>query len=200
MPTRHRRQRAEVVNQAIALLERAPVYLDTETTGMDKFAEVVDLAVLDSDGTPLINTLLKPDKPIPMAAQRIHGIDNDSVADAPRLAEVWAELDAILQHRPVVIYNSAFDLRLLAQSAQRQGIFPRQPREVYCAMLMYAEFHGVWNAERESFVWQRLGEALQQCKIQLPDGMRLHRAATDCEATRLLLAHMAAHKKNKPAE
>jgi DNA polymerase III subunit epsilon len=191
MPTRRRSQRTRIANFAAELLQRHPVYLDTETTGMDNSAEVIDLALIDNNGTVLINTLLKPDKPIPMAAQKVHGIDDDSVADAPRLAQIWDELNAIIHTRPLVIYNSAFDLRILAHSAKRQGIFPQQPPEVHCAMLMYAEFYGAWNAERESFVWQRLGEALKQCKIKLPPKMRLHRAASDCEATRLLLHYMA---------
>lgn len=161
---------------------------------MDKQADIVEIAVLDSDGTPLIDTLLKPSVPIPFSAQEVHGIDNDMVRDAPRLMEIWQDLDELLQTRPVVIYNSAFDLRLLAQAAKRQQIFPRQPPSVYCAMLIYAEFYGEWNSYRDSYVWQRLGEAVKQCEIDLPEALHLHRAAADCEATRLIMQAMAAYQ------
>jgi DNA polymerase-3 subunit epsilon len=135
--------------------------------------------------------LLKPSVAIPFNAQQVHGIDNDMVRDAPRLMDIWQDLDELLQSRPVVIYNSAFDLRLLSQAAKKQQIFPRQPAEIYCAMLIYAEFYGDWNGYRESYVWQRLGEAVKQCEIDMPPHLRLHRAAADCEATRRVMQHVA---------
>ena len=36
------------------------VYLDTETTGVADDDEMVELTILDDDGEPLINTLIKP--------------------------------------------------------------------------------------------------------------------------------------------
>src|SRR6185437_1044792 len=39
------------------------VVLDTETTGLDAGAEVIDLAVLDRNGTVLLETLLRPLRP-----------------------------------------------------------------------------------------------------------------------------------------
>jgi DNA polymerase-3 subunit epsilon len=172
------------------ILDSNPVYLDTETTGIDDRAEVVEISVLDSDGSPLLDTLIKPQAKIPAQVSKIHGITNAMVADALALPEVWEQVDQILQSRVVVIYNSAFDLRLLAQSARRHGIFPRQPPLSHCAMLIYAEYYGRWNADRESYVWQRLGEAARQCGIEVD--AQLHRAAADCAVTRRIMLHMAA--------
>ena len=36
------------------------VYLDTETTGVTADDEIVELTIIDDDGKPLINTLMKP--------------------------------------------------------------------------------------------------------------------------------------------
>ena len=36
------------------------VYLDTETTGVADDDEMVELTIIDDDGEPLINTLIKP--------------------------------------------------------------------------------------------------------------------------------------------
>lgn len=195
MPRRRTHQRPKVVQFVKQILARNPVYLDTETTGIDGRAEIVEIAVLDSDGSALLDTLVKPKGRIPYRAWEVHGIDDDMVAEAPGLDAIWPQLDALLQSRPLVIYNQAFDLRLLAQSAKRHGIFPRQPEEVYCAMLIYAEYYGAWDAEREGYTWQRLQEALTQCKLELPPQLQPHRAAADCWATRMIMEYMAARAK-----
>ena len=51
------------------------VYLDTETTGVADDDEMVELTIIDDDGEPLINTLIKPKFHRTWAgAQRVHGI------------------------------------------------------------------------------------------------------------------------------
>ena len=46
-------------------LARRPVYLDTETTGLGRDDEIVEIALLDHDGTALADLRVKPRKPIP---------------------------------------------------------------------------------------------------------------------------------------
>ncbi|MEZ4497878.1 MAG: exonuclease domain-containing protein [Thermomicrobiales bacterium] len=41
------------------------IYLDTETTGLDRTAEIIDIALVTNDGAVLFNTLVKPVRPIP---------------------------------------------------------------------------------------------------------------------------------------
>jgi len=52
------------------------VYLDTETTGLSpgNGARIVEIAILDDDGRPLLDTLVNPDCEIPDEASSIHGI------------------------------------------------------------------------------------------------------------------------------
>ncbi len=196
MKPNHRTVRRQTVQQVRDILAKQPVFLDTETSGISEVAEVIEIAVLDHQGEPLLNTLLKPLSPIPYEVQEIHGITNSSVQDAPQLPEVWTALNHILSTRCVVIYNAAFDLRLLAQSAKKYGLFPQQPPEVHCAMLLYANYHGAWNDEYEGYLWQRLGDAAKQCRVKL-DNVQLHRAAGDCEATRRVMAYMAKERGRK---
>lgn len=52
--------------------ERA-VLLDTETTGLGERDVVIELALLSAtEGTPLLNTLIRPDRPIPWDATLRH--------------------------------------------------------------------------------------------------------------------------------
>jgi uncharacterized protein YprB with RNaseH-like and TPR domain len=42
-----------------AWLNSNPLFLDTETTGLDEHAEIVELAVVDGQGEALNNTLVR---------------------------------------------------------------------------------------------------------------------------------------------
>lgn len=158
------------------------VILDTETTGLGSYDEVVQVAMIDGAGNVLIdNTLVKPTIHIPMDASRIHGINDETVKDAPRFTEIWGEIYKHMDGKTLVIYNADFDTRILTQSAKAIGDglqigFPF--KRMTCAMNAYSEYVGEWN-NHGNFRWQRL-----------PGGD--HTALGDCLATLELIKDMAA--------
>ncbi len=103
---------------ARAWLARRPLYLDTETTGLGRDDEIVEIAILEHDGTPLIDTRLRPRKPIPPEATRVHGIGPLDVQHAPAWPAMQQAVCAALHGRALVIYNANFDLRMLVQTAR----------------------------------------------------------------------------------
>ena len=68
------------------------VYLDTETTGFGKRAEIVDIAVVGAAGKVLFESLVQPTRRIPADAIAIHGITNADVKDAPEWCDVYDEV------------------------------------------------------------------------------------------------------------
>jgi len=109
--------RERVMDWARDLLMRSDwVILDTETTGTFEFDEIVQVAILSSDGKTLLNMLVRPTQPIPLDATAIHGITNDDVRDAPLFPEVYEKIQEIIQGKTLVIYNAQFDVRLIRQS------------------------------------------------------------------------------------
>lgn len=199
-PSQRRKQqlRRAVVQAARELLTHQPIFLDTETTGIDGQAEVVEIAIINSEGETLLDSLVKPQSPILWQAEQVHGISNEDVRHAPTIAQLWSTIADLLEQHPVVIYNSAFDLRLLAQSARRYGIVPQKPPAVHCAMLMYANFYGQWDREREGFIWHRLWNAAVQARLILPADLTPHRARADSEACRLLVQFLAQKYHRQP--
>jgi DNA polymerase-3 subunit epsilon len=75
------------------------VILDTETTDLDGY--LVQIAIVDMQGTPLLNTLINPQAPIRLGAERIHGITAEAVADAPTFAHLAEQLVALLSLRSI---------------------------------------------------------------------------------------------------
>lgn len=88
--------------------------IDTETTGMDETAELVEIGavILDEDGIydRFINHLVKPTIPIPPTASAIHHITDAMVADAPLAVDVLQEYSAFDYY---IAHNAAFDMRFL---------------------------------------------------------------------------------------
>jgi DNA polymerase-3 subunit epsilon len=155
--------------------------LDTETTGLDGRAEIVQIAVINVRGDVLLNRLVRPVGPIPEEASRIHGITLKHLEDAPPFGHVGVELRELMRNKTVLIYNAAYDTRLLRQSAaavrlKADAFLP--PCSFDCVMEQYSAWVGDWNDYHGNYRWQRL-----------PGGD--HSALGDCQATRKLLFKMA---------
>jgi len=90
--------------------------LDTETTGLGNNDKVVEIAIIDLDGKILLNTLVNPERKIPLDAERVHGISNSMMKDAPSIEVVREEIREILQDRIMLAYNAKFDARMIRQT------------------------------------------------------------------------------------
>lgn len=105
---------------------RRLLVIDTETTGMSPSggAELVEVArVVLEDGTiaETWSSLVKPARPIPPDATRVHGITDAMVADAPAPAAVAAALRAACAELPLVFHNAPFDLPFLIALMRASG-------------------------------------------------------------------------------
>lgn len=93
--------REAAIRNARDALALGPLIVDTETTGLGDDAEIVEIAVVDSQGSIVFDSLVKPRRPIPREASDIHGITNAAVEDAPGFAQLWAaELKGVLRTAP----------------------------------------------------------------------------------------------------
>jgi len=111
--TEARLQTLESPNPAVALLERDPLFLDLETTGLKKTDAVVEVAVIDRRGRVLLNTLVDPQRPIPPAAAAVNGLTDHLVAGAPTWDQVLPLLEQTLSGRVVVAHNVKFEAKFL---------------------------------------------------------------------------------------
>lgn len=162
------------------------VYLDTETTGLDGGAEIVEVAVVAGDGRVLVDTLVRPVRPIPLDAARIHGIRDADVVSAPDWCVVHTFLARVLADRRVIVYNADFDRRMVGQCCRLHGL--TEPDCAWeCAMRTYAAFRGEARGRRGGFRWHRLEDAARTFGIE----SGWHRALGDAIACRAVVAGMA---------
>lgn len=183
----HQRIRGETISWAVATAgDRRTIYLDTETTGLDGTAEIIEVAAIDFQGNHLLDTLVRPQGTIPRDAEAIHGISNEMVSGAPHWPEVYAALAELLARSQVVVYNAGFDFRMVNQMNRRHGI-AECSTGWQCAMQRYSGFAGVWHARYGNYRWHKLDQAVSA--FGHPPGG--HRALADASACRLVVLGIA---------
>ncbi len=100
--------------------------LDFETTGVDPLHDrVISFALLTDDESQ--DGLVDPGVPVPAAASLIHGLDAAALRGAPSsviaLAVVARWVDRLIDRGvPLVVFNAAYDLTMLAAECRRHGI------------------------------------------------------------------------------
>jgi DNA polymerase-3 subunit epsilon len=162
------------------------VILDTETTGLGADAEICQIALIDPTGKVLLNTLIAPIRPIPSDATRIHGITNDMVQGAPGWIQVNGQVWDLIYGLDVIVYNAAYDFRLLEQSERACkpfGPLDWSSLKRTCAMEAYAEHVGDWNERYGNFRWHNLEQAAKTAGYRLPIDVKAHSALGDCMMT-----------------
>lgn len=190
-------QKAEIkANMATWAKERLAdprsVIVDVETTGIlsnDPATEACQISIIDTSGRPLLSMLINPGRPIPLEAQKIHGIDDRAVIASPTFKAVGGLVAKLLHTRHVIAYNAAFDVHLLVHLFGKHGI--TQPDfDTSCAMEAYSAWCGEWMSNKGDWKWQKLPK--------LAYG-NAHDSLVDCASTLLLLKKMAGDFSDEPA-
>lgn len=154
------------------------LYFDTETTGLDEAADVLEFALVDDAGAVRLAARCAPVRTTEWAgAQRIHGIRPEDVAGLPSW-EVMRPL--LLEHtagEEVCIYNAPYDLQFVPE-------LQKVAKSVHCCMRAYTERFGAWSDYHQDYRWVKLTEAAQHAGHQWPSGLAAHSAIGDCLATR----------------
>lgn len=117
--------------------------LDTETTGLQADARVIEVAVARLDLRQRRLTRAWPSKdapgqlldagvPIPSAASAVSGITDDDLRGAPTFADIAKSLTAFVGDLPVIAHGAAFDERLVGREFDLAGI-ARPPWRWFCS-------------------------------------------------------------------
>jgi DNA polymerase-3 subunit epsilon len=144
----------------LATLRSAFVAIDLETTGLDAAGDAaVAVAVVPfRDGEPAgaYETLINPERPIPAASTRIHGITDEMVSGAPRLGDVLDEIEGTCGDAVLVGHGVAFDLAIL-ERARRVDRRPPLRNTALCTMRLAAALYPGWPDVTLESLAARLG-------------------------------------------
>lgn len=161
------------------LNERALI-IDTETIGAGPTIEIIEVALGDTTGQIVYETLVQPAfNPLPPPSKH-HRFDKAELRAAPHWTDIWPLLSSLIEHRLLVAYNAAFDRRALAATCSRYHHVSGE-RGWRCAMQLTKKMTGTKRS-------LTLEDACAH--FNLAGGN--HRAARDVQATCELLKALSA--------
>ena len=148
--------------------DRRVIILDTETNGVDATSVMVQISIVDLRGNVLMDSLVHLDgAEMSEGAYKKHGIGSDRLNDAPLFTSIWDELREILADSDLLCYNTAFDARIVAQTAHKYG-FAMPPLRTHCVMQQYSMFYGEVISpplKAETFMIKSLADACEYFDI-----------------------------------
>lgn len=101
------------------------IFLDLETTGAnaasDRITEIGLVEVVDGHASHW-STLVNPEMPIPAFIQRLTGINDRMVADAPLIGSLLAGVMQRLEGGLFIAHNAQFDYGFLRAACARAGL------------------------------------------------------------------------------
>ncbi|WP_372703488.1 3'-5' exonuclease [Candidatus Accumulibacter contiguus] len=115
-------QRFELPGTGLGLVIPARLaFINLQTTGANPVRDrITRIGVLEAEGDRVStwSTLVNPQRPIPALIQRLNGIRNEAIADAPTFAQVAAELADRLHGRPFVAHHARFNYGFVKVTTQ----------------------------------------------------------------------------------
>lgn len=174
----------KIEKTATAWLAQDPLFLDTETTGLDDDAEIVEIAILDAEGNILLQELCRPSKPMAPEAAAVNKIDPAELDDAQPWPSIAGQVASLLAGRLVICHNADYDARLIRQTCRIHNTPAPAPAEWGCTLQL------LWplNGERRP----RLTRAMELAGAEYPAEGSAHRAAYDAECCRRIVLALGA--------
>lgn len=165
-------------------------FVDLETTGttasVDRITEV-GIILVDGPNIREWSSLINPETRISAFIERLTGITNQMVAEAPTFADVAQRIFQMLEGRLFVAHNARFDYGFLKQSFKREGydfqattictvklsrrLFPGHPRHNLDSLI---ERHGLQANGRHRALadaqlihqfWQKIQQQIPPAKV-----------------------------------
>lgn len=128
--------------------------LDTETTGFDSKAEILQLSVIDGSGEIRMNEYFRPRFISSWPeAEAVNHISPEMVADKPSFYDKKEEIGHLLRHAGLLVgYNLPYDLKMIRQN----GVFIPYKIKTLDLMRLFAEIYGEPNLTYGGYKWQKL--------------------------------------------
>ncbi len=102
------------------------VVFDIETTGFspvnNRIIEIGAVKVCAGAITERFSSFVNPDVPIPFEIEKLTGINDSMVKDAPMIEEVLPEFFRFCGEAVLVAHNAGFDMSFIRENAARMGI------------------------------------------------------------------------------
>lgn len=156
------------------------VVFDSETTGLlpqqgDEIVQIAAVRIVNGRRVEgeVFDTLVNPNRSIPLSSTEVHGITEAMVADAPPVDEVLKRFHKFAEGAVLIAHNAPFDMQFLRRREAELGLSFDHP--VLDTVLLSAVVYGQHEVHSLDALTHRLG-------ITIPEADR-HTAIGDTVAT-----------------
>ena len=163
--------------------------IDTETTGIDADARIVEIAAVVVRGGEVTSRWcrrLNPGIPIPEGASAVHGIHDADVADAPLFGDVAGELAQFVAACHPAAFNAPFDRRIIGADC---GRFPAVAPPIDLDMVWLDPLVWAWHVDKYQR-GKKLSDVAQRRGISIAGA---HGALADCEMAVAVMFALGKH-------
>ena len=102
------------------------VVFDIETTGFspikNRIIEIGAVKVINGEIRDRFSTFVNPKVPIPFEIEKLTGINDEMVMDAPAIEEVLPRFLEFCEGTVLVAHNASFDISFIRENAERQSL------------------------------------------------------------------------------
>lgn len=166
------------------MLDRDLIFLDLETTGANaSFDRITEIGVVEVSAAGEVtewSTLVNPEMRIPPMIERLTGINNDMVAQAPTFAALADSLFERLQGKLLIAHNARFDYGFLRNSFKRLGTRYQTP--VLCTVKLSRRMFPQHHRHNLDTLISRHGISVSERHRALADARAIHQFVGLCAA------------------
>ena len=185
----------DIIYESQQYLFVMPLYLHLVASKQGPQGEVVEIAILETDGSPLLDELICPRGAIRPDMSAIHGITNELVRAAPPWAEVYPRVCLALMERRVIVYDANPCLGWLRHSTDLARLRWDIDDESFVDVAqVFARFHGQREAGSGRFRTYPMLEAADMLGINT-ETIGYRRAVEDAALLRSILMALAQWKR-----
>jgi DNA polymerase-3 subunit epsilon len=184
----------EVQQEAQRLLQLRPLFMECKPSGDWEGAEIVEMAIIDTDGQELLDALVGPKGAVRPEAEEMYGITEFVAKTAPPWSEVWPVAEKLLRGRNVGVFGLEQTLRWMRESHQQRFLrWDLETEAYFCIQKLHALYQGEPDSQTGTYRLFSLPEAAVLVGLDA-EPVHSRRALDDARLARRILGAMAGWK------
>ena len=185
----------ELMQECQRLLNLRPLFLECKPSRLEPQAEIVELALIDTDGGILLDDLVRPKRRIKLSAIEVHGITNEVARQAPPWVEIWEKADKLIHGRTVGVYGLETQLSWIMQCNRSDFLrWSHDPKHFFCIQKLHSTHQSVWQRSTNTYRSYSLEKAATLLGLPSEPSAYRRRALEDARLARNILLVMAGWK------
>ena len=147
--------------------------IDTETTGLQKDDEVIELAIIDFTGKEIYHSMYEPQKDVHWAASKVSKLTKKKLIGSPKFMDEWSRIVELIGNKKLIAHNASFDYQLIKQTLERYDLDKNDADKIFVgyidSMDLAKKYISSSNYKLETL-----------CEILGIEDEQKHRATYDC--------------------